>query len=460
MTLVPTINARIEKINKQIDETQSITNSEFPPYKLLIITPQKFERYLKPLKVHKEKYGITTYIATLDEIYEKMYWNGRDKAEKIKYYIKESIENWGTQYVLLIGGKVRQFNRWHLPVRYINVGNSWERHILSDLYFADIYDSKGDFSSWDSDEDGIYGEWFYGEQPEDKNIDLIPDVAVGRLPCRNRFEVILMVKKIISYEKTAYNKPWFYDMVAIAGDTYPEYQNPDWAGNEGEIYADMAIENMTGFNPIKLYTSNETLKSWKDMKSAINNGCGFLYFVGHGSATSWSTHFPNSKNWTEGFTVSHFPHLKNINKLPICVVSGCHNCQFDVSIFNLFNETRKNHGEAGYECWGWRMTRKIGGGSIATIGCSALGFTKEDKVSFKGGINELEVEFFKAYGQDNIDIIGDTWKEAINWYVSSYPIDWGIELTNDSWVDIQVPSTWTLLGDPSLKIGGYPSAMV
>jgi len=92
MTLVPTINARIEKINKQIDETQSITNSEFPPYKLLIITPQKFERYLKPLKVHKEKYGITTYIATLDEIYEKMYWNGRDKAEKIKYYIKESMK--------------------------------------------------------------------------------------------------------------------------------------------------------------------------------------------------------------------------------------------------------------------------------------------------------------------------------------------------------------------------------
>jgi hypothetical protein len=389
-----------------------------------------------------------------------MYWHGRDKAEKIKYYIKEAIENWGTKYVLLIGGKVRQFNRWHLPVRYINIGNSWERHILSDLYFADIYDNNGDFSSWDSDDDGIYGEWYYGEQPEDKNIDLMPDVAVGRLPCRNRLEVIIMVKKIIGYEKNAYNQPWFYDMVAIAGDTYPEFQNPEWAGNEGELYADMAIENMTGFDPLKLYTSNATLKGWKDIKAALNKGCGFVYFVGHGSAMSWSTHFPNSKNWTESFTVTHFPHLKNINKLPICVVSGCHNCQFDVTIFNMFNKTRKGHGEAGYECWGWRMTRKIGGGSIATIGCSALGFTKEDKVSFKGGINELEVQFFKAYGQNNIDIIGDTWKAALNWYVITYPIDWGIELTNDSWVDTQVPSTWTLLGDPSLKIGGYPSAIV
>lgn len=460
MTLVPTINASIEKINKKSDESQLPIKSDFPPYKLLIITPGIFERFLKPLKDHKEKFGITTYIATLDEVYEKMYWNGRDKAEKIKYYIKEAVENWGTEYVLLVGGKVRQFNRWFLPVRYINLGNSWERHILSDLYFADIYDSNGNFSSWDSDRDGIYGEWFYGEQPEDKNIDLFPDVAVGRLPCRNIFEVIVMVNKIILYETTAYNEPWFYDMVAIAGDTYPEFQNPEWAGNEGEYYADMALENMTGFNPIKLYTSDNSLTGWKDIKTALNKGCGFVYFVGHGSAMSWSTHFPNTKNWTESFTVTHFPHLKNINKLPICIVSGCHNCQFDVTIFNLFNKTRKGHGEAGYECWGWRMTRKIGGGSIATIGCSALGHTKEDKVSFKGGINELEVQFFKAYGQNNIDVIGDTWKAALDWYTSTYPVNWEAELTNDSWVDIQVASTWILFGDPSLKIGGYPPAMI
>ena len=460
MTLIPTINASIGKINKQIDETQSPTNSDFPPYKLLIITPDLFERFLKPLKAHKEKFGITTYIAPLSEIYEKMYWNGRDKAEKIKYYIKEAVENWGTEYVLLVGGKVRQFNRWYLPVRYINLGNSWEHYILSDLYFADIYDSNGNFSSWDSDGDGIYGEWFIGDQPEDRNIDLSADVAVGRLPCRNIFEVIFMVNKIINYEKTAYNKPWFNDMVAIAGDTYPEYQNPEWAGYEGEIYADMAIENMTGFNPIKLYTSDGTYTVVKDILSAINKGCGFVYFVGHGSAQTWGTHLPNSKNWSEGFTVSYFPRLQNINKLPVCVVSGCHNCQFDVTIFNLFNKTRKGHGEAGYECWGWRMTRKIGGGSIATIGCSALGHTKEDKVSFNGGINELEVQFFKAYGQNNIDVIGDTWKAAINWYVNTYPVDWETELTNDSWVDMQVVSTWTLIGDPSLKIGGYPPSVV
>jgi hypothetical protein len=384
-----------------------------------------------------------------------MYSQGRDDAEKIKYFIKDAIENWGVSYVLLVGGKSGQFNSWTLPARYIGIGNSYEKQILSDLYFADIYDDEGNFSSWDSDNDGIYAEWFYGAQPEDRYIDLSPDVAVGRLPCRNRVEAVIMVNKIIGYEKTAYNKPWFNKMVAIAGDTYPEYQNPDWAGNEGEYYADMAFENMTSFNPVKLYTSNGTLTGWKDVIKALNKGCGFVYFVGHGCATSWSTHFPNSKNWTEKFMVYHMSCLVNMNRLPICVVSGCHNCQFDISIFNYFNDTRKRRGETGFKCWGWRMASKIGGGSIGTIGCSALGYTKEDKVLFKGGINELEVQFFKEYGQNNIDIIGDTWKAAINWYISTYPVDWSQVLTNDSWIDVQVPSTWILLGDPSLKIGGY-----
>jgi len=456
MTIVPTIDAGIEKISEKSDEFQDLTNSDFQTYKLLIITPKKFAVYLEQLKTHKEKIGISTYLATLDEIYDNMSNQGRDDAEKIKYFIKESIENWGIEYVLLVGGKTGQFNSWNLPARYIGIGNSWEKQILSDLYFADIYDDEGNFSSWDSDNDGNYVEWYHGEQPEDRYIDLSPDIAVGRLPCRNILEVITIVNKIIRYEKTAYNKPWFNDMVAIAGDTYPEFQNPDWAGNEGEYYADMAFENMTSFNPVKLYTSEGTLTGWEDSIKALNKGCGFVYFVGHGSAISWSTHYPNSKNWTKSFMVSHMPQLINFDKLPICVVSGCHNNQFDITIFNLFNETKKRHGEAGYECWGWRMTRKIFGGSIATIGCSALGYTKEDKVLFKGGINELEGQFFKEYGQNGVDVIGDTWKAAINWYVDTYPVPWGENLTNDAWVDVQVPSTWTLIGDPSLKIGGYP----
>lgn len=457
MSVVTSINAEsLKNVEVTIEEKDDgIETQDVPVYDLIIITPKYFARSLQPLVCHKNKVGVKTRLVTLREVYTQSYW-GRDKAEQIKFYIKDAIENWGIRYVLLVGGKVGQSNRWYCPVRYVYTGNDWESHILSDMYFADIYDSEGNFSDWDSDGDGIYSEFFIGEQPEDKFIDLDPDIAVGRLPCRYRFEVKLAVKRIIKYEKTAYGKSWFDDMVVIAGDTYIEKHNSSWVGYEGEFYGDMAIENMSDFNPIKLYTSDGTLTGGRDILKALNKGCGFVYFVGHGSPMSWATHFPNDENRTKSFGTTQIARLRNMNRQPVCIVSGCHNSQFDVSVLNYFNKTKRYHMEWPPECWSWQMTRKIGGGSIATIGCAALGHTKEDKPTFAGGINELEVEFFKQYGQNEVDILGDTWKAALSWYVDTYPIDWNSELGKDEWVDLQVPQTWILFGDPSLKIGGYP----
>ena len=57
-----------------------------------------------------------------------------------------------------------------------------------------IYDENDNFSSWDIDNNEIYSEW-YGEEAKDKNIDLYPDVCLGRLACNNKFEVKKIVKK-------------------------------------------------------------------------------------------------------------------------------------------------------------------------------------------------------------------------------------------------------------------------
>ncbi|KYK30321.1 MAG: hypothetical protein AYK22_04250 [Thermoplasmatales archaeon SG8-52-3] len=455
LTISPIIDAKVSnnKISVIVYGNDDNDNSDFD---LLIICPKKFSFAMQPLARHKEKYNILTKIVTLKSIYSQ-HPEGRDDAEKIKLFIKDAYDNSNISYVLLVGGKKTQFNSWNCPVRYVQMSDSgsWESEILSDLYFADLYDSEGKFSSWDSDGDGHYGEWDQGEQPEDKYLDLYPEVAIGRLPCRNRLEVRIMIRKIIKYEKSTYGKSWFWDIVAIAGDTYPEYQNEKWVGNEGEYYADLVLENMSDFNNVTYYTSDGTLKGWYDIYKAINKGCGFLYFNGHASPRTWSTHFPNSKNWTKAFSVNHIRLLHNRNKLPICVVGGCHTNQFDVSIFKVFNGTQRWRGEATPECWSWLLTRKFGGGSIATIGCTALGFTKEDKESFDGGACILEVQFFKQYGQDNVDIIGDAWANAVSWYIDTYPVDWDNPHPNDSWIDVQIVQTWNLFGDPSLKMGGY-----
>ena len=454
--LVPTINAKLAPSSYSISTNKAseddVATVDDSIYKLLIIAPSAFVDELRPLVRHKNNVGVSTRLVTLCDVYDQMYWYGRDRPEKIKYYIKTAMEEWGIHYVLLVG------NYRLMPVRYCSnadVGSGYdEPRFISELYYADIYDSEGNFSSWDTNDNGFYGEWS-GNTSEDPDIDLYPDVYVGRLACRNELEVRVMVKKIIQYETGTYGCEWFNTITVIAGDTYPESLNENWTGNEGEENTLRVLENMSSFEPVKLWTSDETLTGTKDVLNAINNGCGFLYFDGHANPYRWSTHPPNdAETWIEGLSVLSMTRLRNREKLPVCVVGGCHNLQFDVHLGKLREDPWYFYTFIP-ECWGWKLTRKIGGGSIATIGCSGLGMTKEDKESFSGAGDYLEPSFFKHYGVNGVDILGETWGATISDYLDTYPIDWNTPAAWDSAIDAKTVQQWVLLGDPSLKIGGY-----
>jgi len=448
LTAAPTIIA-------ELSTNQNSYGSEDSSYKLLIITPRKFTLFLQPLVKHKNDVGVTTKLVTLNEVYKnQIAKQGQDKPEKIKYFIKYAIETWGIKYVLLVG------NFRQMPVRYCYNDEPWtgypEPNYLSELYYADIYDKDGNFSSWNSNDNDKFGEW-KGSEAQDKDIDLYPDLYVGRLACRTYLEVRTMVKKIITYETTAYNKEWFKKIVVIAGDTYPVSENPNWTAIEGEENTKKVLENMSGFENTTLWASDGTLTGAKDVINAISDGCGFLYFDGHGSPKSWATHAPNSTAWIPGLATADMRRLKNGEMLPICVVGGCHNSQFDVAFANILKDPKAalHHSTWILECWSWKLTRKIGGGSIATLGNTGLGMSKEDKSTFEGASDYLDSQFFYEYGKNGTDILGEAWGNAITNYLHKYPIDWSTPAGWDFAYDAKTVQQWALLGDPSLKIGGY-----
>ncbi len=451
------LSTATHSLNSSLMQVNSSSPSSKDTYLLLIIAPSVFADALQPLVVHKQAMGLTTKLVTLDEVYQQMYWQGRDDAEKVKYFIKTAVEEWETQYVLLVGGRSSQIlPKWYCPMRYTNMVDDWDKQVISDLYFADIYDSHGNFSSWDSDNDGLYGEWYPNQTAQDTNIDFVPDVAVGRLSCRSVSEVRTMVRKIITYETTTFNQPWFSNVLVAAGDTYPASENPNWIGAEGEYYGDRAIENLTGFTPVRLYTSDGTFTSKVDIIREFRDGFGFVYLVGHGSPKQWGNHPMNSTDFVQGPNTNDMWRLRNQDRLPVCVVSGCHNSQFDVCLIRSLNLTDVYKQENVPECWSERILRTPTGGAIATIGCTALGYTKEDKSTFQGGINALEGAFFHAYGQQHMTVLGDAWVTAITAYAQNFPVNWSTQAYSDSWIDAKVIQSWALLGDPSLLIGGYP----
>jgi hypothetical protein len=170
-------------------------------YDMIIICKDTYAPLLEPLVAHKNSHGIQTKLVPLQDIYGGTYFpaTGRDNQEKIKYFIKNAIETWNITYVMLVG------NYAQVPVRYSNLitepgAEYQELKFVSDLYYADIYDGSGNFSSWDTNDNGIYAEWPYPEShPQEDIVDLVPDVHVGRLACMFKSEVKTMVDKIITY---------------------------------------------------------------------------------------------------------------------------------------------------------------------------------------------------------------------------------------------------------------------
>ena len=456
-------------------------------YDMVIITPSElYDTTLDDLMEHKNSHDVKTIIKTLDEIYSE--YSGVDKPEQIKYFIKNAIEEWGIEYVLLVGGlksliyaKPRDDTNqgtkdWLLPVRYTNLrdsGGTYDPGFISDLYYADIYDGESGFSSWDSDKngasDGIFANWqMMGKKDI---IDLYPDVYVGRLACRNVWEVKIMTNKIINYENDAYGSDWYDKMIGIGGDSFD-----DTGTNylEGELVAEKILNTyMTEFDPVKIYASynnsNPSMVPTTDnIIREITKGAGHLFFDGHANPASWITHFPGEfDSWIPkgGIKIYDFNKLRNKGMLPVCCVEGCHNSQFNVSLITtiLDKENERHmwtHGLPAPECWSWWLARKIGGGSLATIGNTGLGYgTTGEHGDLDGdGINEPDIlealggywfiQFYKTV-DEGVDILGEAWGGAEHKFMTTFP---GME----DQTDCKTVQQMALLGDPSLKIGGYP----
>lgn len=477
--------------NMDIEISYEEGKNPFPAestYDLVIITPRKYLLQLLPLKLHKENMGVSTKIKTVESINLQYLLKGSDRPERIKLFIKDAIENWGITYVLLMGARDLQRFKYNIPVRYSNLEDmasfpTWNETYTTDLYYSDIYKGEGEFDDWDSNGNGIFAEWtwtwytsetfpegYWGYPIVQQDIlDLYPDVYIGRLACKNKDEVKTVVNKIRAYETKSYGKEWFNRMIAVGGDTTPG--TSVYEGEEETGLAASYIESL-GFEITKLWTSLGTLKEPSDVISAISEGAGFVYFSGHGNPISLSTHPPDDKdNWTEALYNFHMPLLENDDDLPICLVGGCHNSQFDVGLPHIisgilqqgflryfsYSSDRDCFGKLTWllNCWSWNLVRQKNGGTIATIGNTGLGWGTPGT----GCVNDLDgwinTHFFKKYTelyQRDDCTLGMVHSETIRDFVDVFNPNY-----EDNVKDRKTAEQWTLLGDPSLKIGGYES---
>ncbi len=424
-------------------------------YDFIIISPDNFSSELERLRDHKENHEIETKIITLNDIYNSVYFSvqGRDDAEKIKYFIKNAKESWGIGYVMLVGGKGA------MPVRFVeNVYGQHYNLFICDLYFADIYNKNGSFCSWDSNENDIFGEVNASLMIDE--VDLYPDVCIGRIPCNDISELQIVIDKIINYEENTYNADWFKRIVLFGGDTQPsflEFIYPffglkiGFIAFEGEYIGNKISKILSDFQAIKIYATgffkpNIKFLTNKNMNDAINEGAGFVLFSGHGNPDKVWSHLPFCSQmrlrfpYPSGYTLDEIHNLTNEEKLPVVVFSACSCGDFDYISSPL----------------AWEFMKYENGGAVACIANTNPSYIIPSTLCTKTVIGHLTMTFYKAYSEGT-GILGDIWQETIVRYMDD-EMAW--DLTPLNWkiynVSVMTLEVWTIFGDPTLKIGGYP----
>jgi len=395
-----------KNFNVMLDYVLPETVKKNDVYDFLIIAPDEWLTLLKGLEDYKEEKGISTIVVGLNEIYGGKYFTakGRDDAEKIKYFIKDAIENWGVRYVMLVGDVEK------MPVRYVYTGISDIPEAPSDLYYADIYDYGGAFSSWDRDGDNLFG-----ERRDDKP-DLYPDVYIGRLPASTPADLNLLINRIKGYV----TPPIRALMVGVE-----LFWDTDT--REGEYLKEM-VSNEINLKSIKLYETEEYPRDGEanevEITKWINNGVMLLNFASHGS--------PYGMGWNAGhFTIDDLSMLHN-SFMPVAFAMACSTNEFDLP---------------DYDCLGEMFLLNANGGGIAYAGSSRVAYVYLGTAIKSGLSGYLDMAFFKAYYDGNRKV-GEMFATAKEAYVSHIPF------MGDA--DLLTMTEYNLLGDPTIELPPMP----
>jgi hypothetical protein len=310
---------------------------------------------------------------------------------------------------------------------YVDYNEGDAEIFVSDLYYADVYTGASDFSSWDTNENNDFGEYKWGESQLTDDVDLYPDIYLGRLACIESSDVTTCINKIITYETNeAYSQDWFTNLVVIGGDTSP---NDEEDILEGEFVNQNIIDIMDGFIPTKCWASEGTLGTRTSINTAINNGAGFVDFSGHGNPTRWSTHPFNSPDiWIPvgSYKNTHVSSLNNGDELPIVVTGACSVAKFNVKS----------------DCFTWSFISNPKGGGIASIGPAALSWGYDTSYTIRALGGKMQLELFKAYKVHGAYTFGEMWAQGISNYITPRR-DGG---------DYKTIEEWQPFGDPTLAI--------
>jgi hypothetical protein len=181
--------------------------------------------------------------------------------------------------------------------------------------------------------------------------DLLPDLAIGRLPAVSAEEVEAMVAKTLAVAKASGDQSWRRRVLFIADDDSPLQR-------EGERTAVALAER--GFEPLRVYADADTPSNEPDTREiieAFDGGLGAVHFIGYGGAYIWRTRPSNEypDKDLDLLRIADVDRLQATDHLPIVLSLTCYTAPFD-------------HPSA--DSLGEKLMRAPGRGAVAVLAAS------------------------------------------------------------------------------------------
>jgi hypothetical protein len=301
----------------------------------IVIGSREFLHAAEPLLAHRRSDGLRVVGVPTEELFSEFGF-GEKNPRAIQDFLAYAYHEWrdpSPRYVLLLGDASFDYKDYlqtgvvnHVPPIIVKTSYLWT---ASDPSYAAV---NGD--------------------------DILPDLAIGRLPASDAHELRVMVEKILAYETgtASLDAP-----VVLVAD------NADLAGHFEADADELASSVLAGRNVRRIYLSRlGTTAARSEILDAFDEGASLMSYIGHGAIHLWA----DERLFHTGQIASLAPQSQQ----PLLLTMNCLNSYFHFPYFDSLAEG---------------LVKADGKGAIAAFSPSGLSLNAPAKLYHEALLREI-----------------------------------------------------------------------
>ena len=346
---------QVETIGDWISEGPSKDGSAVD---CVIITADSLRTEFDRLAEWHDRLGARTVVRTMEWVRQR--YPGMDAAEKVRNFIKDAYQNWGTVYIVL-GGDTRI-----VPIRTVDVPKMKENigrtEMPTDIYYANLD------GNWNANGNSLIGEY---DIYVDDGIDFYSDVMIGRALVASLAEARIFVDKTLHYSSGSNRGVWQRTVLSLAQQLFTHL--------DGAYWSELILENFpVTWSSTRLYQNYQDYpgsleESVVNALAYMDSGANIISHIGHGDELRLDL-------GTEFMERFQLDGLSNDTSYSFIYMMNC------------------SSSDPRVESVGKTFTRNPDGGAFAVIGNSSL--------AFPGTGLPMEDDFFELIFSEGRPTIG------------------------------------------------------